>query len=53
MILPEQKIVQEGQWASNLQTPEDGIYRNKAKIYVGFLSLNEATARKIYEFTQR
>lgn len=29
-----------------LETQETGGYRNKAKIYVGLLSLNEAIARK-------
>ncbi|AKJ37529.1 MULTISPECIES: hypothetical protein [Methanosarcina] len=36
-----------------LETQETGGYRNKAKIYVGLLSLNEAIARKIHGFTQR
>lgn len=29
-----------------------GFTENEAKIYVGLLSLNEATARQIHEFTQ-
>ena len=28
-----------------------GFTKNEAKIYVGLLSLNEATARQIHEFT--
>lgn len=49
MVLPEQKIMERG--GNGHQTQEAGAYRNKAKIYVGLLSLNEATARKIHEFT--